>query len=160
MTFSLNRPRLGQRPFEIPTEDEFDAPAANGPRIAPRGRHTSFSPEQPRAPAEKSGDPSFQTGKLSLTGTGATLGELNLFLSRELREPVIDQTGLAGLFNYTLDINANVTGEMRKSDGPPMEANRIIAQAMLAQLGLKVDAKKVPVPMLVVDHPERSPMEN
>jgi uncharacterized protein (TIGR03435 family) len=113
-------------------------------------------------PAEKSGDPSFRTGKMSLTGTGATLGELILFLSRELREPVIDQTGLKGLFNYTLDINAYVTDEMRKSggDGPPLEANSIIAQAMQAQLGLKVEAKKVAVSMLVVDHLEKSPIEN
>jgi uncharacterized protein (TIGR03435 family) len=113
-------------------------------------------------PAEEPGKPSFRTGKLSLTGTGATLDELTLFLSRELREPVIDQTGLKGLFNYTLDINAYVTEEMRKSggDGPPLEANSIIAQAMQAQLGLKVEAKKTAVPMLVVDHLEKSPTEN
>ena len=113
-------------------------------------------------PADKPGEPSFKTGKLSLTGTGATLSELTLFLSRELREPVIDQTGLTGLFNYTLDINAYVTEEIKKSggDGPPMEANSIISQAMLAQLGLKVEAKKVGVPTLVVDHLEKSPTEN
>jgi uncharacterized protein (TIGR03435 family) len=113
-------------------------------------------------PAEKPGDPSFRTGKMSLTGTGATLGELTLFLSRELREPVIDQTGLKGLFDYTLDINAYVTEEIKKSggDGPPLEANSIIAQAMQAQLGLKVEAKKMAVSMLVVDHLEKSPTEN
>ena len=112
--------------------------------------------------AEKPGNPSFRTGKMSLTGTGATLGELTLFLSRELREPVIDQTGLKGLFNYTLDINAYVTDEIRKSggDGPPMEANSIIAQAMQSQLGLRVEAKKVAVSMLAVDHLEKFPTEN
>ena len=111
---------------------------------------------------EKPGNPSFRSGKLSLTGTGATLGELTLFLSRELHEPIIDQTGLKGLFDYTLDINAYVTDEMRKSggDGPPLEANGIIAQAMQAQLGLKVEAKKTAVSMLVVDHLEKSPTEN
>lgn len=113
-------------------------------------------------PAEKPGDPSFRTGKLNLTGTGATLSELTRFLSRELREPVIDQTGLKGLFDYTLDINAYVTDEMAKSGGggPPLEANSIIAQAMQAQLGLKAEAKKMPVPMLVVDHVEKFPTEN
>ena len=113
-------------------------------------------------PAEKPGDPSFQTGKLSLKGTGATLAELTQFLSRELREPVIDQTGLKGLFNYTLDINAYVTEEMRKSggDGPPLEANTIIKEAMAAQLGLRVELKRVGVPMLVIDHLERAPSEN
>jgi uncharacterized protein (TIGR03435 family) len=113
-------------------------------------------------PAETPGNPSFKVGNLTLTGTGAALGELTLFLARELREPVIDQTGLKGLFNYTLDINAYVTDEIKKSggDGPPLEANSIIAQAMQAQLGLKVEAKKTAVPMLVVDHLEKSPSEN
>jgi uncharacterized protein (TIGR03435 family) len=113
-------------------------------------------------PADKPGEPSFKTGKMSLTGAGATLSELTQFLSHELREPVIDQTGLKGLFNYTLDINAYVTDEMRKSggDGPPLEANSIIASAMQEQLGLKVEAKKTPVSMLIVEHLEKSPTEN
>ena len=67
---------------------------------------------------EEEGSPSFQTGKLSLTGKGATLSQLTAFLSRELRIPVIDQTGLAGRFNYFLDINSYVTEEMRRSGGP------------------------------------------
>jgi len=113
-------------------------------------------------PADKPGEPSFKTGKMSLTGEGATLSELTQFLSHELREPVIDQTGLKGLFNYTLDINAYVTDEIKKSggDGPPLEANSIIASAMQEQLGLKVEAKKTPVTMLIVEHLEKSPTEN
>ena len=77
--------------------------------------------------------------------------------TRELREPVIDQTGLKGLFNYTLDINAYVTDEMRKSggDGPPLEANSIIASAMQEQLGLKVEVKKTPVSMLIIERLEK-----
>jgi uncharacterized protein (TIGR03435 family) len=80
----------------------------------------------------------------------------------KLREPVIDQTGLKGLFNYTLDINAYVTDEIRKSggDGPPLEANSIITSAMQEQLGLKVEAKKTPVSMLIVERLEKAPTEN
>ena len=61
---------------------------------------------------------SFKTGKMNLTGQGATLSDLTSFLSRELHIPVIDQTGLTGKFNYFLDINAYVTEEIRKSGGP------------------------------------------
>ena len=113
-------------------------------------------------PAEKPGEPSFRTGNMNLTGEGATVGELAQFLSRTLHEPVIDQTGLDGYFNYFLDINAYLTEEMRKSTGtgPPLEANSIIAQAMQEQLGLKVEAKKTPVPVLIVEHIEKSPIEN
>lgn len=112
---------------------------------------------------EVEGSPSFQTGKLSLTGKGATLSQLTAFLSRELRIPVIDQTGLTGRFNYFLDINSYITEEMRQSGGPnggpPPDAPGVIAQAIQAQLGLKMDSKKAPVEMLVVDRVEK-PSEN
>ncbi len=112
---------------------------------------------------EEEGSPSFQTGKLSLTGKGATLSQLTAFLSRELRIPVIDQTALTGRFNYFLDINSYVTEEMRRSGGPnggpPPDAPGIIAQAIQAQLGLKMDSKKAPVEMLVVDRVEK-PSDN
>jgi uncharacterized protein (TIGR03435 family) len=114
-------------------------------------------------PVEVEGSPSFQTGKLSLTGKGATLSQLTGFLSRELRIPVIDQTGLSGRFNYFLDINSYITEEMRQSGGPnggpPPDAPGIIAQAIQAQLGLKMDSKKAPVEMLIVDRVEK-PSEN
>lgn len=112
-------------------------------------------------PAETpEGSPSFKTGKMNLTGQGATLAQLTRFLSRELKIPVIDQTGLTGGFNYFLDIAAYVTEEMRRTQGAPPEAPSIIAQAMQAQLGLKLDSKKAPVEMLVIDHLERTPTEN
>jgi uncharacterized protein (TIGR03435 family) len=111
-------------------------------------------------PADKPGNPAFRTGKLMLAGDGATIDDLARFLAHELHEAVIDRTGLTGLFHYALDINAYVTEEMRKSDGPPMEANAIITAALQEQLGLKVEARKAPVPMVVIDRLEKSPSEN
>jgi uncharacterized protein (TIGR03435 family) len=113
-------------------------------------------------PVETEGSPSFKTGKLSLTGQGAKLSQLTGFLSHELHSPIIDQTGLTGLYNYTLDINAFVTEETMKSanSGPPPDAPSIIAQAIRQQLGLRVDAKKAPVDMLIVDHIEKTPTDN
>jgi uncharacterized protein (TIGR03435 family) len=110
------------------------------------------------------GSPSFKSGKLNLTGQGATIGQLTEFLSREMRQPVIDQTGLTGRFDYFLDINAYVTDEIRKTEGPgggpPAEAPSIIAQAIQAQLGLKIDGRKAPVEVLVIDRIEKTPSEN
>lgn len=111
-------------------------------------------------PTETVGSPSFQTGKMNLTGKGATVAEMTQFLSRELHIPFVDQTGLTGHYNYFLDIAAYVTEEMQKSPGPPPEANSIVAQAMQAQLGLKLEAKKAPVEMLVIDRVEKTPTEN
>ena len=104
--------------------------------------------------------PSFSTGKLNLTGKGASIEQLISFLSRELRLPIVDQTGLTGRYDYFLDINAYVTEEMRNQGGPPLEAPSIIASALQAQLGLKVEAKKMPLEVLVVDKMDKVPTDN
>ena len=109
---------------------------------------------------EREGSPSFSTGKLNLTGKGATIAQLISFLSRELRLPIVDQTGLTGRYDYFMDINAYVTDEMRNQSGPPLEAPSIIANALQAQLGLKVEAKKVPLEVLIVDKMEKTPTDN
>jgi uncharacterized protein (TIGR03435 family) len=109
---------------------------------------------------EAEGSPSFKTGKLNLTGSGATIYQLIDFLSRELRHPIVDETGLTGRYDYFMDINAYITPEMRNSGGPPPEAHSIIAQAMQAQLGLKVESKKAPLEVLIIDRIEKNPTEN
>jgi uncharacterized protein (TIGR03435 family) len=114
-------------------------------------------------PADSDGPPSFKTGKMSLTGTNATLAQLADFLSHELRYPFVDETGLQGRFNYSLDINAYVTEEVMKSappGGPPPDAPGIIAQAMKTQLGINVEGKKATVEMLIIDHAEKVPTDN
>jgi uncharacterized protein (TIGR03435 family) len=109
---------------------------------------------------EQEGSPSFSTGKLNLTGKGATIAQLISFLSRELQLPIVDQTGLNGRYDYFMDINAYVTDEMRNPNGPPLEAPSLIANALRAQLGLKVEAKKMPLEVLVVDKMEKAPTDN
>jgi uncharacterized protein (TIGR03435 family) len=115
-------------------------------------------------PVETEEPPSFKTGKLNLTGKGATMDQLVQFISRELRNPVVDQTGLTGRFDYFLDIAPYFTEEMLRAGGPgggpPPDAAGIVAQAIQAQLGLKVESKKVPVEMLVIDRIEKAPTEN
>jgi uncharacterized protein (TIGR03435 family) len=114
-------------------------------------------------PTEVEGTPTFKTGKMNLTGQGATLSQMVDFLTGEIHQPLIDQTGLTGKFNYFLDINAYVNEEMLKAaapNGPPHEAASIIAQAMQSQLGLKVESKKMPIEMFVIDAMEKAPTEN
>jgi uncharacterized protein (TIGR03435 family) len=115
-------------------------------------------------PNDVEGSPSFKTGKMTLTGEGATVSQLTDFLSREMRQPVVNQTGLTGRFNYFLDVNAYITDEARRSGGPgggpPPEAASLIAQAIQAQLGLKIDGRKAPVEMLIVERIEKTPTEN
>jgi uncharacterized protein (TIGR03435 family) len=111
-------------------------------------------------PTDTEGSPSFKTGKANLTGQGATVAQLTHFLSHELHMPIVDRTGLTGRYNYFLDVNAYLTEEIRKSPGTPPEAASIVAQAVQAQLGLKLDAKKAPVEVLVIDRLDKTPTEN
>ena len=109
------------------------------------------------------GSPSFRTGRLNLTGDGATIAEMTAFLSRQLRAPILDQTGLKAKYNYFLDINAFLTEEMRQTiprEGLPLETPVFVSKAMQEQLGLKLDSSKAPIEVLVVDSVEKRPSDN
>lgn len=115
-------------------------------------------------PVDTEGSPSFQTGKLNLTGRGATFSQLCDFVANEIHVPVVDQTGLSGRYNYFLDIEPYFSEESRKSavgvSGAPPDAGEIIAVAMQKELGIKVESKKVPVAIIAVDQIEKTPTEN
>ena len=109
------------------------------------------------------GSPRFEAGNEKVKGKGATVAQLADFIARELRVPVVDRTGLAGRYDYVLDIAPYFSEESRKAMGPnspPPDANAIVAVAMQKELGIKVEAKKVPVEIVVVDRVEKTPTEN
>jgi len=87
----------------------------------------------------------------------ATVPKLAELLSGPLQAPVVDQTGLTGRYDFKLDLS-NVLDPTT-----PMGINDVIPifiQAAQQQLGVKIDEKKMPVEMLMVDHAERIPVEN
>ena len=63
---------------------------------------------------------------------------------------VVDQTGIAGAFDFTLSYSAN-----DGVDGAPS-----IFTALQDQLGLKLEPQKGQSEVLVVDHAERVPIAN
>jgi uncharacterized protein (TIGR03435 family) len=86
----------------------------------------------------------------------ATLAEL---LSRFLTQPVIDRTGLEGVYDFSFrwgrdEQNAEHRAEPN-SDAPPS-----IFTALQESLGLRLQAQKVPAEIVVVDKVERAPTEN
>jgi uncharacterized protein (TIGR03435 family) len=76
------------------------------------------------------------------------LAELAFTLSGVFKQEVVDRTGIDGKFDLTLDW-VPVEAEAAK-DGPT------ISTALGEQLGLKLEAAKGPVKMLVVDHVEKA----
>jgi len=75
------------------------------------------------------------------------------FLGRQLDRPLIDKTGLQGLYDVTLRWTLDPTESTRASDFPALFT------AIQEQLGLKLESSKAAVDMFVIDSIQR-PSEN
>jgi uncharacterized protein (TIGR03435 family) len=73
--------------------------------------------------------------------------------------PVIDKTGLTGVYNFTLDFSWQQISAGPSPGGASEPASPDIFTALQQQLGLKLEPARGQVSHLVVDHIER-PSEN
>jgi uncharacterized protein (TIGR03435 family) len=79
---------------------------------------------------------------------------------------VMDSTGLSGAWEFTLDwtsarlYDAATSGSDGTSNAPPATSVVSFFQALEDQLGLRLESKKIPTPILVIDHADRVPTEN
>jgi uncharacterized protein (TIGR03435 family) len=94
-------------------------------------------------------------GQAVFTEISISGGLINV-LSGALASPVVDNTGLKGFYSFKLeytDPRFQRRGNPSQSavDSPPD-----IFGAVQEQLGLKLEAKKAPVEVLIVDHAERA----
>jgi bla regulator protein blaR1 len=64
-------------------------------------------------------------------------------------KPVVNQTGLDGRFDFTIEWNGRLSGPP-----PPDPQGTSFLQAVREQLGLKLVSTKAPIRMLVIDHVE------
>jgi uncharacterized protein (TIGR03435 family) len=109
------------------------------------------------APKLKESAPDSQ-GLLTLSGnntsvlkiTKGSMLQLALQLSNNqgVNRPVLDRTGLAGTYDYTLE---SVPEYGARQDG---DAGSIFT-AIQEQLGLKLEATKASIEILVIDHAEK-----
>ncbi len=98
---------------------------------------------------------------------GSTLDEFCKFALRGMDRPVIDKTGLIGLFNihltYAPDESSDRTlrnhGTLEPDEPSDDPAGASIFTAIQQQLGLKLEAAKGPGSFLVIDSVQR-PTEN
>jgi len=94
-------------------------------------------------------------GPGNLTVTAMTIAQFATLLSSQLHRTIVDQTGLTGAYDFTLqwtpdNLPASPTGDAQASDptGPT------IFTAVQEQLGLKLESSKGPVKTIVIDHIE------
>lgn len=81
--------------------------------------------------------------------TNNSMDEFAQFLQHPLERPVVNQTGLAGKFDFLLKWTPNDL-PATESAAPPG-----LFTALREQLGLNIEARKSPVEVLVVTHVER-----
>ena len=69
--------------------------------------------------------------------------------------PVVDQTGLKGTFDFTLEISTPGKTEKRAGEGAAPDLAEITFFDALEQVGLKLEQRKMPLQVIVVDRAER-----
>lgn len=131
--------------------------AKNGPKLKesePGSTPRSEGGLQP--PPPRGGPPPGYHGPFNLNLRAISMEQFSAMLSGLYDQPVIDNTGLTGLYDFTL--RALVGSNPPNPDAP--NAPPPLIDAVQEQLGLKLVSKKSPVDVLVVDHMEKTPTDN
>jgi len=97
-------------------------------------------------------------GHFNVFVDATTIANLAQILTGALERPVIDRTGLAGVYDFHFESSVEDTMfhemKLEPTDNPPS-----VFEAIQQQLGLKLESTKGPVEVLVIDRAEK-PSEN
>jgi uncharacterized protein (TIGR03435 family) len=100
-------------------------------------------------------------GTIKLVATGQTIPQLVSALFQQTDHPIMDLTGLTGKYDLTLTFGSRTTKELSatSADARADEAPAIF-QALPEQLGLKLESRKMPVDLVIVDSGNKIPVAN
>lgn len=123
-------------------------------------------------------------GRMRVCAQATSIGHILAMLSNQLNRPIIDKTGLTGNYDFRLEFepegqagmmmgpaggggiaSASQSGPPPDGRGPALppgfnEPAPPIAAAFQNQLGLKLEAKKAPAEILIIDKLDRTPVDN
>ena len=99
-----------------------------------------------------------KNGQMRLTAGKMSMPELADWLTGQLTRSVADRTGLEGDYDVTLYFTSD--GPVPPLEAPDHDDFPNVFGALQEQLGLKLESRKVPVDVLVVDSAEKTPTEN
>jgi len=120
--------------------------------VAPGGPKLTAHVENPPPVVERgavAGDrPQVTTQVTTYRGKGKTVTDFASAVARQLRRPVTDATGLTGRYDFDLSWTVD-----DNPDAPTLSS-------AIQSLGLKLESRKEPVEVVVVEHVEKSPTEN
>ncbi len=156
----------------------------NGPKLRKSEIQADQLNNDPPSKSPQSGDPSSPTQSADSRPRGkgamirmtrgqvsaemAPVSQLASLLAQQLGRPVVDKTGLEGLFDFKLEWTPDETmrGMSPLGDSPGHESSQpvdtsgpTIFSALQEQLGLRLESQRGPVEILVIDHIEK-PSEN
>jgi uncharacterized protein (TIGR03435 family) len=179
-----NGPKLKES-VEEPAPKEGDAPKGGGPADGPvvMGKMAMGKDGFPVLPPGSGGRGStaimLMNGSARMTASGQSMAGLAEMLSNQLDLPAVDMTGLTGKYDFTLYFAPEALVGMRlgapPTPGPPpgeggggvpdastpdAQSNPSLFTAIQEQLGLRLEQRKGPVDLLVIDHLEKAPVEN
>ena len=167
-----------------PPDAGFGPPAGGG-----MGRPPMSLPRMPPGMPRGGVAMMMMPGRARLIGNAASISKLADALARQLGSPVSDETGLKGDYDFTLEFDpegslggrggmmrmlgpppggggggapgggASASGEGPSANPPESDAATLFT-ALQDQLGLKLEQKRGPLDVLVIDHSEKSPLEN
>jgi uncharacterized protein (TIGR03435 family) len=102
-----------------------------------------------------------QPNRMSVVVARTPVSQMIDMLTAVLGAPVLDETGLKGKYDITVNL-ADYMAEMQSAGGgaPPPDPLSIVKAALEQQLGLKLESRKMPLDVLVVDSAEKIPTEN
>jgi uncharacterized protein (TIGR03435 family) len=83
--------------------------------------------------------------------------QLTEMLSNVLRAPVLDETGLKGRYDITIDAAKYIPTD--RSDIPP-DPLSIITTGLQQELGLRLESRRTTLDFPIIDHAEKAPTEN
>jgi uncharacterized protein (TIGR03435 family) len=106
----------------------------------------------------------FGTAPTQLEGVNSSMADLAQYFSRVFHRPFSDETGLLGRYNFNMTFVFDAPQLPNLPVPLPPGARRTIPlndsalpaiSGALGQLGLKFDAKKIPVRFIIIDHAEK-----
>ena len=103
--------------------------------------------------------PGLSGNAQGVTFTAFPISRFTFMLTRRMDRPVLDQTGLKGIYDYTIDLSGlGFAG--RPAERQEGEAGPSVFTTVQRDLGLKLEARKEPISILVIDSASRMPTEN
>jgi uncharacterized protein (TIGR03435 family) len=151
--YELTIGKGGPKGLKASVEDPSPLPATPEPLQKDKNGLPQLAPGRPSILITS------QKGVVRLTVRTSTLAAFANFLTNsQLRLPVVDKTGLTGAYDFVLDFAPELppspNGQQPQADAPG------IVLALGDQIGLRLEQRKGPVDVLVVDHADKIPAEN